>query len=166
MTSLLVFAFPGVGKTTISSKDNRFIDMEVSEYKYHNESVQHIDKEARKAIPRPKVKGYLKTYRQVALQHYACQKIVMLAMTHVLLFIQEYFTHQWLFVFPDIRLRRAYKSRYIHRGNNLFFIWQVMMIWYVVISVLQVLSYLFPDKFIRLTSPDEYIIDAFNEKEL
>lgn len=41
---MFVFAFPGMGKTTLAKKYNSVVDLEMSDIKYDNSSVQHLSR--------------------------------------------------------------------------------------------------------------------------
>lgn len=41
---MFVFAFPGMGKTTLAKKNSCVVDLEMSDIKYDNSSVQHLSK--------------------------------------------------------------------------------------------------------------------------
>ena len=60
---MFVFAFPGMGKTTLAQKYEEVVDLEMSDIKYDNSSVSHLSREARKSTKRPiKDKNYKETY--------------------------------------------------------------------------------------------------------
>ena len=46
---MFVFAFPGMGKTTLAQKYEEVVDLEMSDIKYDNSSVSHLSREARKS---------------------------------------------------------------------------------------------------------------------
>ena len=58
---MFVFAFPGMGKTTLAKTYSEVVDLELSDIKYDNQSVSHLTKEERKSTKRPiKDKNYKK----------------------------------------------------------------------------------------------------------
>ncbi|MFI3071283.1 hypothetical protein ODU35_07725 [Streptococcus suis] len=50
---MFLFAFPGMGKTTLAKKWSKVVDLEMSDIKYDNSSVSHLTKEERKSTKRP-----------------------------------------------------------------------------------------------------------------
>lgn len=64
---MFIFAFPGMGKTTLAKCDSRVVDLEMSDIKYDNSYVSHLAKEERKSVSRPiKDKNYKQIYIQKA----------------------------------------------------------------------------------------------------
>ncbi|MFX3943924.1 hypothetical protein ACJBXQ_11545, partial [Streptococcus suis] len=60
---MFLFAFPGMGKTTLDKKYTDVVDLEMSDIKYDNSSVRHLKKEERKSTKRTlKDKGYKTIY--------------------------------------------------------------------------------------------------------
>ncbi|MCQ9223306.1 hypothetical protein NQZ84_09905 [Streptococcus suis] len=60
---MFLFAFPGMGKTTLAKKYTDVVDLEMSDIKYDNSSVRHLTKEERKSTKRPlKDKRYKTIY--------------------------------------------------------------------------------------------------------
>lgn len=65
---MLIFAFPGTGKTSLAQRYPQVIDLEVSDMKYDTRGLNRRAKEAAKALKRPlKRSDYRQAYRQKAL---------------------------------------------------------------------------------------------------
>lgn len=151
---MLIFAFPGTGKTSLAKTDGSFIDLELSDIKYDNRSVSHLTKEERKSLKRPlKQANYRQVYREKALAYHGHGQSVLVALNFLpsllwqLLLARD---SQFQVLFPDVRLGQAYRQRYRHRGNNDRFIGQVMAIWWPTLLLLSVLSWLCPSHFLTL----------------
>ncbi|MFM0761765.1 hypothetical protein [Streptococcus suis] len=78
---MFIFAFPGMGKTTLAKQSSQIVDLEMSDIKYDNSSVRHLNKEERKSTPRPiKDKNYKKIYVDKAYTLHEEGKTVLVAM--------------------------------------------------------------------------------------
>lgn len=148
---MLIFAFPGTGKTSLSRKNQRFVDLELSEIKYDNSSVSHLTKEERKAIRRPLACGnYRQVYVEKAMDFVQQGRLVLVALN---LFPSLFWHLLWArkidksfqIIVPRARLAKEYIKRYQDRGNNRYFIFQVMLVWYPTTWLFGCLSKLFPD---------------------
>ena len=79
---MFIFAFPGMGKTTLAKCDSRVVDLEMSDIKYDNSYVSHLTKEERKSVSRPiKDKNYKQIYIQKATELHQEGKIVLVSLT-------------------------------------------------------------------------------------
>lgn len=147
---MFLFAFPGMGKTTLAQKYRNVVDLELSDIKYDNSSVSHLTKEERKATKRPiKDRNYRQTYIDKALAFEQEGKVVLLALNFLLRMLWTLLVSGLAtvhLVIPHPSLRAEYRSRYIQRGNNATFIWQVMTIWYPVLVPLYLLSKCLPNQ--------------------
>ncbi|MGO0106170.1 hypothetical protein ACTJ5T_03635 [Streptococcus suis] len=145
---MLVFAFPGMGKTTLAKKYQNVVDLEMSDIKYDNSSVSHLSKEERKSTPRPiKDKNYKQVYIQRALALHDQGKTVLVALNFLFPLLTELIRRrEWDFhiYIPHPSLRKEYHGRYLKRGNNNRFIFEVMAIWYPSLLPLWLLSKLLP----------------------
>ncbi|MHB9781552.1 hypothetical protein ACXM1Q_002230 [Streptococcus sp. 10F2] len=169
---MFLFAFPGMGKTTLAKKYNTVVDLELSDIKYDNSSVSHLTREERKSTKRPiKDKNYKKTYISMAYTLHEKRNIVLVALNLLFPFLKE-FWRQGIFPFhifvPHPSLKSEYRQRYLNRGNNHRFIFEVMTIWYPTLVPLWLLSKIFP-KWITVTGPGEtlenYEIQNFHQTE-
>lgn len=161
---MILFAFPGTGKTTLATHRQEVVDLELSEIKYDNSGVSHLNKEERKSIKRPlKSKDYKAIYVRRALFYHQDGKVVLAALNFLfpilfaLLALGESDFH---IVIPHYRLRKEYKKRYIGRGNNNKFIFEVMAIWYPTLISLGLLAKLFPQR-ISVLSKGETLEDYY-----
>ena len=145
---MLLCAFPGMGKTTLAKKYHNVVDLEMSDIKYDNSSVSHLSKEERKSTPRPiKDKHYKQIYIQKAMALHHQGKTVLVALNFLFPLLVECIRQKVREVhiyIPHPRLKREYKKRYIGRGNNRRFIFEVMAIWYPSLVPLWLASKLFP----------------------
>ena len=161
---MFVFAFPGMGKTTLAKTYSEVVDLELSDIKYDNRSVQHLTKEERKATKRPiKDKHYKKNYTDQAFALQEEEKIVLVAL--------NFFLRLWLLMLASGRvnfhifilhpsLRKEYRQRYLDRGNNQRFISEVLLIWYPTTILFWLLSKLVP-QLITVTQAGETLADHY-----
>lgn len=149
---MLLFAFPGMGKTTLAKKYRNVIDLEMSDIKYDNSSVSHLNKEERKSTPRPiKDPRYRQTYIQKAMGLHREGKTVLVALNFLFPLLLVLFSRGELeaqIFIPHPSLRKEYKQRYIQRGNNPRFIREVMFIWYLALVPLWLISKLLPQRIV------------------
>ncbi|HFU4217283.1 TPA: hypothetical protein ACGO8M_000660 [Streptococcus suis] len=146
---MFVFAFPGMGKTTLAQQSSQIVDLEMSDIKYDNSSVQHLNKEERKSTPRPiKDKNYKKIYVDKAYALHEEGKTVLLAMNFLLRMLLAMLVRgavPFHIYIPHPSLKEEYRQRYIQRGNNSKFIFEVMTIWYITLVPLYLLSKILPN---------------------
>lgn len=164
---MIIFAFPGTGKTTLAKSSARAVDLELSEIKYDNSSVQHLTKEQRKAVRRPLASpDYKKDYAQQARHYHEKGYLVLVAINMLLsmLLAMRYWLYSDFHLFvPHWRLRQEYQKRYQERGNNCRFIFEVMLVWYPTTLFFQALSYMFPQK-ITIMQEGEYLQELIRKK--
>ncbi|HFI0064616.1 TPA: hypothetical protein ACGO9Z_000645 [Streptococcus suis] len=145
---MFIFAFPGTGKSTLARQYPQFVDLEMSEIKYDNTGVQHLSKEERKSVPRPiKDKWYRQTYIRTAYDLEREGMTVLVAMNFLLrMMVKMFIQHPVPFhiYIPHFSLKEEYRKRYIQRGNNSRFIFEVMFIWYLVLLPFYLLSICLP----------------------
>ena len=157
---MIIFSFPGTGKTSLAGKYAHVVDLELSEFKYDNSSVAHLSKEERKSLKRPiKNKGYKQDYVREALRLHQSGKVVLVALNFLLPILWQLLWRgdlDFRVFFPRHQLREEYRARYLKRGNNTRFIWEVMTIWSPTILSLTFLSYLLPVYFSPMES-GEYL---------
>ncbi|HFU4012295.1 TPA: hypothetical protein ACGO3F_001306 [Streptococcus suis] len=159
---MFLFAFPGMGKTTLAKNWSKVVDLEMSDIKYDNSSVSHLTKEERKSTKRPiKDKQYRQTYVEKAFEWEQAGKIVLVALN----FLPRMLWAMWLagkknvhIFIPHPSLKEEYRQRYIKRGNNARFIFEVMLIWYVTLLPLYLLSKCLP-QLIMVTEAGETLED-------
>ena len=95
---MFVFAFPGMGKTTLAKTYSEVVDLELSDIKYDNQSVSHLTKEERKSTKRPiKDKYYKKNYTDKAFALQEEGKIVLVAL--------NFFLRLWLLMLASGRVK-------------------------------------------------------------
>lgn len=144
---MIVFAFPGTGKTTLSKRSTKVVDLELSEIKYDNRSVQKLTKEERKTVRRPlSSPDYRQKYIRQALRHHEQGLLVLVALNMLLpmLWGMRNWPERSLHIFvPHWTLRQEYKQRYQNRGNNRRFIFEVMLVWYPTTIFFWLLSFIF-----------------------
>ncbi|HEM2547986.1 TPA: hypothetical protein U0431_000756 [Streptococcus suis] len=161
---MFIFAFPGMGKTTLAKKYAHVVDLEMSDIKYDNSSVRHLTKEERKSTPRPiKDKNYKNVYVNKAYALHEEGKTVLVALNFLVRMVLTVIVSQGIpfhIYIPHPRLKAEYKQRYIHRGNNNTFIFEVMTIWYLSLLPLYLLSKLCPE-LITVTQSGEYLEDYY-----
>ncbi|NQN87954.1 hypothetical protein HO997_08655 [Streptococcus suis] len=161
---MFVFAFPGMGKTTLAKQSSQIVDLEMSDIKYDNSSVRHLSKEERKSTPRPiKDKNYKNIYVDKAYALHEEGKTVLVAMNFLLRMLLVMLVRgavPFHIYIPHPRLKAEYRQRYIQRGNNSKFIFEVMTIWYLTLLPLYLLSKVFPS-FISVTQQGEYLEDYY-----
>ena len=161
---MIIFAFAGIGKTSLAKKHDGVVDLELSDIKYDNRSVSHLSREARKSTKRPiKDVAYQTTYIQKAFALEQEGKIVLVALNFLvpmLLEMRKRKSYDFHILIPHPGLRKEYKSRYQTRGNNPTFIFEVMAIWYPILIPLYLLSFLFP-RLMTVTAAGETLEDAF-----
>lgn len=159
---MIIFAFPGTGKTTLDKRLRQAIELEISEIKYDNSGVSHLSKEARKALPRPlKSRDYRSVYIRRALDLHAQGMIVLVAINFLLPILWELWLrkdHNFHIYLPQRQLREEYRQRYIRRGNNKRFIREVMWVWDPTILLFSALSKLAPSSISFLKS-GEFLTD-------
>ncbi len=159
---MIVFAFPGTGKTVMDRQYEQVIELEISEMKYDNSGVGHLSKEARKAVPRPiKTKDYRKVYVNQALSLHAKGKIVLVALNFLLPVLWGLWRQRdkdFQIYLPKHGLRKEYRRRYSDRGNNNRFIREVMWVWTPTILFFTLLSLLFPS-YIGFLQAGEFLSD-------
>ncbi|HHT7803422.1 TPA: hypothetical protein ACT2HZ_001000 [Streptococcus suis] len=164
---MFIFAFPGTGKSTLAKQSSAIVDLEMADIKYDNSSVSHLTKEERKSVPRPiKDKGYRQTYidRAYALEHEG--KTVLVAMNFLLrMMVKMFIQHPVSFhiYIPHFSLKEEYRKRYVQRGNNSRFIFEVMFIWYLVLLPFYLLSICLP-KCITVLGEGETLSDKIFAK--
>lgn len=159
---MFLFAFPGMGKTTLAKKYATVVDLELSDIKYDNSSVSHLTREERKSTKRPiKDKNYKKTYISKAFSLHEKGKIVLVALNFLFPILRAFGSMSsvpfHIFI-PHPSLRSEYRQRYLDRGNNGRFIFEVMTIWYPTLVPLWLLSKVFP-KWITVTKTGETLED-------
>lgn len=146
---MFIFAFPGTGKTILAKQSSQIVDLEMSDIKYDNSSVRHLNKEERKSTPRPiKDKNYKKIYVDKAYTLHEEGKTVLVAMNFLLRMLLAMFMRgavPFHIYIPHPSLKEEYRQRYIQRGNNSKFIFEVMTIWYITLVPLYLLSKILPN---------------------
>ncbi|HFI0122374.1 TPA: hypothetical protein ACGOTU_001135 [Streptococcus suis] len=161
---MFIFAFPGMGKTTLAKQSSQIVDLEMSDIKYDNSSVRHLNKEERKSTPRPiKDKNYKKIYVDKAYALYEEGKTVLVAMNFLLRMLLVMLVRgavPFRIYIPHPSLKEEYRQRYIQRGNNSKFIFEVMTIWYPTLLPLYLLCKVCPS-FISVTQSGEYLEDYY-----
>ncbi|MFM0854606.1 hypothetical protein P7J58_01120 [Streptococcus suis] len=161
---MFLFAFPGMGKTTLAKKHANVVDLELSDIKYDNRSVSHLTKEERKSTPRPiKDKDYKNIYVDKAYALHEEGKTVLVAMNFLLRMLLVMLVRgavPFHIYIPHPRLKPEYRQRYIQRGNNGKFIFEVMIIWYPTLLPLYLLCKVCPS-FISVTQSGEYLEDYY-----
>lgn len=164
---MIIFAFPGTGKTTLAHQYTHVVELEISEIKYDNSSVSHLSKEARKAIRRPiKTKNYRKVYVNEALRLHAEGKMVLVALNFLLPVLWGLWKQQdsnFRIYLPQYNLREEYRQRYLKRGNNAKFIREVMWIWGPTVLFFKLLAICFPAYIIFLGS-GEFLKDKLRDQ--
>ncbi|WP_105111077.1 hypothetical protein [Streptococcus suis] len=164
---MFIFAFPGTGKSTLARQYPQFVDLEMSEIKYDNTGVQHLSKEERKSVPRPiKDKWYRQTYIRTAYDLEREGMTVLVAMNFLLrMMVKMFIQHPVPFhiYIPHFSLKEEYRKRYIQRGNNSRFIFEVMFIWYLVLLPFYLLSICLP-KWITVLGEGETLSDKIFAK--
>ncbi|HFR3537873.1 TPA: hypothetical protein ACHVCJ_000382 [Streptococcus suis] len=159
---MFIFAFPGMGKTTLAKKYAHVVDLEMSDIKYDNSSVRHLTKEERKSTPRPiKDKNYKNVYVNRAHALHEEGKTVLVALNFLVRMVLTVIVSQGIpfhIYIPHPRLKAEYKQRYIQRGNNSKFIFEVMTIWYVSLVPLYLLSKILPNM-ITVTQSGQVLAD-------
>lgn len=162
---MFVFAFPGMGKTTLAQRYTNVVDLEMSDIKYDNSSVSHLTKEERKSTPRPiKDKNYKNIYVNKAYALHEEGKTVLVAMNflvRMLLVMLVRGAVPFHIYIPHPFLKEEYRQRYIQRGNNSKFIFEVMTIWYVSLVPLYLLSKILPNM-ITVTQSGQVLADYEN----
>ncbi|MDO5079183.1 MAG: hypothetical protein Q4D67_06085 [Streptococcus minor] len=161
---MFVFAFPGMGKTTLANSYSEVVDLELSDIKYDNQKVSHLTKEERKSTKRPiKDKPYKKTYTDQAFSLDEQGKTVLVALNFFLRFwflmLVSGRRNFHIFI-PHPSLRREYRERYIKRGNNQRFISEVLLIWYPTTILFWLLSKQIP-QVITVTQSQETLEDHY-----
>lgn len=163
---MFVFAFPGMGKTTLAQRYRHVVDLELSDIKYDNTSVSHLTKEERKSTKRPiKDKKYRKTYVDKAFALHDEGKTVLVALNFFLrIFFRLLLRRQLAFhiFIPHPSLKEEYRQRYLLRGNNARFIFEVLAIWYPTTLFLWLFSKIFP-RFITVTKTGETLEDHYQQ---
>ncbi|HFI0746486.1 TPA: hypothetical protein ACGOYH_001600 [Streptococcus suis] len=164
---MFIFAFPGTGKSTLAKQSSAIVDLEMSDIKYDNSSVSHLTKEERKSVPRPiKDKDYRQTYidRAYALE---CEgKTVLVAMNFLVRMLAAMLVRGFVpfhIYIPHFSLKEEYRKRYIQRGNNSRFIFEVMFIWYLLLLPFYLLSICLP-KCITVLGEGETLSDKIFAK--
>ncbi|HEM3561533.1 TPA: hypothetical protein ACGO2N_001676 [Streptococcus suis] len=161
---MFVFAFPGMGKTTLAKKYNSVVDLEMSDIKYDNSSVQHLSKEERKSTKRPlKDKRYKTIYVDKAYSLHEDGKVVLVALNFLARMLVAMIVRGGVLFhifIPHPFLKEEYRQRYISRGNNQRFIFEVMFIWYIALIPLYMLAKLFP-YWITVTHAGETLEDYY-----
>ncbi|HEP1809476.1 TPA: hypothetical protein VB894_000309 [Streptococcus suis] len=162
---MFVFAFPGMGKTTLAKQSSQIVDLEMSDIKYDNSSVRHLNKEERKSTPRPiKDKNYKNIYVDKAYALHEEGKTVLVAMNFLVRMLLVMLVHgavPFHIYIPHPSLKEEYRQRYIQRGNNSKFIFEVMTIWYVSLVPLYILSKILPNM-ITVTQSGQVLADYEN----
>ncbi|MFH0372970.1 hypothetical protein [Streptococcus sp. A22] len=164
---MFIFAFPGTGKSTLAKQSSAIVDLEISDIKYDNSSVSHLTKEERKSVPRPiKDKDYRQTYidRAYALEREG--KTVLVAMNFLVRMLAAMLVRGFVpfhIYIPHFSLKEEYRKRYIQRGNNSRFIFEVMFIWYLVLLPFYLLSICLP-KWITVLGEGETLSDKIFAK--
>lgn len=147
---MMIFAFPGTGKTTLSEQEPQAIELEISEIKYDNSTVSHLSKEARKAVKRPlKTKNYRQVYVGEAMRLYGEEKVVLVALNYIVPILWEMRKNRekdFHIYLPQHSLRQEYRQRYLTRGNNDRFIREVMWVWTPTILLFKGLQKVFPSR--------------------
>ncbi|HEM3640962.1 TPA: hypothetical protein U1C36_000028 [Streptococcus suis] len=161
---MFLFAFPGMGKTTLAKKYTDVVDLEMSDIKYDNSSVRHLTKEERKSTKRPlKDKRYKTIYVNKAYTLHRQGKTVLVALNflmRMLLVMSIRGSVPFHIYIPHPSLKEEYRQRYILRGNNDRFIFEAMFIWYPALIPLYLLSKIFP-KWITVTQSGETLEDYY-----
>ena len=159
---MFIFAFPGMGKTTLSKYDSRVVDLEMSDIKYDNSYVSHLTTEERKSVSRPiKDKNYKQIYIQKAMDLHQEGKIVLVSLTFLFRMLLAVIIREQVpfhIYIPHPSLKEEYRQRYIRRGNNARFIFEVMVIWYLSLIPIVLLSKVFP-QWITVTKKGETLSD-------
>lgn len=164
---MFVFAFPGMGKTSLANRHDQVVDLELSDVKYDNRSVSHLTKEERKSTKRPiKDKRYKQTYTEQAFSLDKQGKTVLVALNFFLRFwvlmLASGRGNFHIFI-PHPSLRKEYRERYIDRGNNQRFISEVLFIWYPTTIIFWLLSKQIP-QLITVTRSGETLEDHYCPK--
>ena len=166
---MFLFAFPGMGKTTLARKYNSVVDLEMSDIKYDNSSVQHLSKEERKATKRPlKDKRYKRIYVNKAYGLHEEGKTVLVAMNFLMRMLLAMSIRGGVpfhIYIPHPSLKEEYRQRYISRGNNNRFIFEVMFIWYITLIPLYLLSKILPT-WITVSQSGETLEDYYKAERV
>ncbi|CYV15849.1 hypothetical protein Q7V23_08290 [Streptococcus suis] len=126
---MFLFAFPGMGKTTLAKKYTDVVDLEMSDIKYDNSSVRHLTKEERKSTKRPlKDRRYKTIYVNKAYTLHRQGKTVLVALNFLMRMLLAMSIRDGVpfhIYIPHPSLKEEYRQRYISRGNNDRFIFEV-----------------------------------------
>lgn len=163
---MLIFAFPGTGKTSLSQRYPQIIDLEVSDIKYNNNGLSRLAKEGIKATKRPLSRlDYRQAYRQKALALHEAGRPVLVAMTFLPSLLWQLLLagdRDFLLLMPQFGLRAAYRQRYLGRGNNARFVRQVMLVWWPALLALRTLGLFCLDR-VRILSDGQTLTQLYEE---
>lgn len=139
----------------------------MSDIKYDNSSVQHLSKEERKSTKRPlKDKRYKTIYVDKAYSLHEDGKVVLVALNFLVRMLVTMIVRGGVLFhifIPHPFLKEEYRQRYISRGNNQRFIFEVMFIWYIALIPLYLLAKLFP-YWITVTHSGETLEDYYKRE--
>ncbi|AER20287.1 hypothetical protein NKX15_07960 [Streptococcus suis] len=114
---MFLFAFPGMGKTTLAKKYTDVVDLEMSDIKYDNSSVRHLTKEERKSTKRPlKDKRYKTIYVNKAYTLHRQGKTVLVALNFLMRMLLAMSIRGGVpfhIYIPHPSLKEEYRQRYI-----------------------------------------------------
>lgn len=128
MPGLIVYAFPGTGKSSLARRSKIFADLESSNYRWLDSNIGLSKKEIekRKGFGRPNP-NFLKDYKKAILKYYNKGKIVLISYDLVEELISE--GYQVIKILPNPNDKEIYYRRYIERGNDIKWINKIMRIY-------------------------------------
>lgn len=127
MAGLIVYAFPGTGKSSLSNRSKKFIDLESSDYRWKDRNVGLTKEEIedRKGYGE-KNPNFLEEYKKSILKFYNKGKIVLIAYDLVEELISD--GYKVIQILPNINDKELYRQRYIKRGNDIEWVNKIMKI--------------------------------------
>lgn len=116
---MIVSGFAGVGKSTLSSNSDLFIDLESSNFKWIIPEEQKLmSVEERKGLPKEQNPNWPENYLKEMIILSNAGRIVLISMDKFIRDELEARKAKFILVYPDKSIKDEYIERLIKRGNN------------------------------------------------
>lgn len=121
MKGEIISGFAGIGKTTLSRKNQDIIDLESSDFKwrYYDNETANMDKENRKGVENKEINpDWPKNYLEAIVEKVQEYRYVLISQGEDIRALLDENGIDYILAFPSVQSKTEYISRYRTRGNG------------------------------------------------